>query len=199
MSFYVCSILHRYSRRGNSWRDGGFGGYDCHREKIPPPGASATPILWHPIVLGRTLTAIEPRGTERAEFSMFEYLYRDASNFKQFCGILVTGTATQQEISAIESTLFEGMHFIPEMVGLASLQHRFSDISIVPAIDDHEWHEVCGFEIATDEDIQQNDIVCSITELVGAFCAVRKWDPAFSPIHRALWGISFFGGQPTHG
>jgi len=70
--------------------------------------------------------------------SKFRYLYRDASNYKQFGYVVFKGLFNLNDVSSIMSNLHEGEFFIPEDVGLASLQENFDNASI----DDHPWHEI---------------------------------------------------------
>jgi hypothetical protein len=70
----------------------------------------------------------------------FEYLYRDAGNYKQWSDVVLTGSMTREEI---EPLLEDGMYFVPERVGLVNLAERFKEQGYVyPNEDDHDWHEV---------------------------------------------------------
>jgi hypothetical protein len=63
--------------------------------------------------------------------TLIEYMYRDASNYKQFGSFVLWG---ELEISALQDWLWDGEFFIPERVGVKSL---------VPAektVDDHYLH-----------------------------------------------------------
>ena len=63
----------------------------------------------------------------------FEYLYRDASNYKQFHFVIVKGVIAQQQVRCY---LFDKLYFIPSEIGLPDLQ-------LEPLTqDDHVWHEI---------------------------------------------------------
>ena len=58
------------------------------------------------------------------KYCVFEYLYRDASNYKQFNAIRLTGTVSDETLKRLRDSL-DGDWFIPEQVGLEALQFRF--------------------------------------------------------------------------
>ena len=47
-----------------------------------------------------------------SEFSIFDYLYRDASNYKAWGHLLLKGTATGDEIKALRAHLDNAEFFI---------------------------------------------------------------------------------------
>ena len=81
----------------------------------------------------------------QAKNSKFNYLYRDASNYKQFGYVVFSGEFTEQDKILMLGNLHEGDFFIPGNVGLPSLQEKFESVSI----DDHPWHEI-DFRRGTD-------------------------------------------------
>ncbi len=70
--------------------------------------------------------------------SKFSYMYRDASNYKQFGYVIFCGKPTPKDVECVIGNLHEGDFFIPEDVGLQPLQQKFESVSI----DDHPWHEI---------------------------------------------------------
>lgn len=103
------------------------------------------------------------------ENTRITYLYRDASNYKQYNGAVVAGTFTEQQIETIMTCLDGGEYFIPKQVGLP--EKRFGEITE----DDHCWFELNGdsFEITTadvDVDITASEIVKRFLE------AKDNWD-----------------------
>lgn len=66
-----------------------------------------------------------------------EYLYRDASNWKQYDECIVSGSILLREI---EPFLHCGQFFIPGELGLRNL------FPIPFGNDDHVWHEICSVE-----------------------------------------------------
>lgn len=69
-----------------------------------------------------------------------EYLYRDASNYKQYGSVVLEGALS---VEAIRHLLIDGEYFIPSQTGLPDLQQKFGAQGFAyPTEDDHAWHEV---------------------------------------------------------
>lgn len=71
-----------------------------------------------------------------------DYLYRDASNHKQWHHVIVAG---ELSFAALAPYLDEGIYFIPQQVGLEALQARFGDTLTT---EDHPWHELYAENVA---------------------------------------------------
>ncbi len=103
-------------------------------------------------------------------FSIFEYCYRDASNYKAFDNLLLTGAATPGDVQELQDTLIEGEWFIAEQVGIPTLFHRlFAYSGGYPTIDDHEWHEFVRVREATTTEIAELPTSGSVGELLSRF------------------------------
>lgn len=133
----------------------------------------------------------------KVDLSAFEYLYRDGANFKQFETILLVGRVRATDVCAIEDSLEGGEFFIPEQVGLSSLQHRFETISSVPNRDDHAWHEMVELRPARSRDLDQKMIFGPLYRLVHAFCGVRSWDLSRSPLYCPFEHEGLHSGRPS--
>lgn len=107
----------------------------------------------------------------------FTYLYRDASNWKQFETIILEGEMSTEDIDLIMSRLEDEDLFLPEQVGLQRLQHRWGKLNE----DDHAYHEL------NREDIKIVDLPSTTPmtakELVENFRTV-SWD-----IQRSVWTL----------
>lgn len=101
------------------------------------------------------------------------YMYRDASNWKQFETVVLAGAMSQEDIDLIISKLEDGDLFIPEQVGLPRLQFRWPTLNE----DDHVYHELKreDFEIV---DLPPT-LEITAKELVENFRNVN-WDILFS-------------------
>lgn len=73
--------------------------------------------------------------------SRIEYLYRDASNWKQYNEYIVSGSITEREIKPF---LHDREYFIPGELGLKNL------FPMPFGNDDHVWHEICSVEPTND-------------------------------------------------
>lgn len=89
----------------------------------------------------------------------FEYLYRDAGNFKRWGAVVFSnarniGRDTLAAISA-EALPLDRIYFLPSEVGVPKL--RFEEwIENL----DHDWHEIHSFDLCDDppNDLQARDI-----------------------------------------
>lgn len=97
------------------------------------------------------------------------YLYRDASNYKQWNEAVVEGVITQEQIDSIMGCLDCGEYFIPKQAGLP--ETRLGEVTS----DDHCWFELNrdGF-VPTDAEA---DTGMDVGELERRFLeALGKWD-----------------------
>lgn len=92
-------------------------------------------------VLGKTMPD--------AQYSVFEYRYRDAGNYKAWGTLLLLGDVTDTDIEEIRSHLDRGEYFVPERVGIPPLQGELYKYSGGPTEDDHAFHEFVDLKPAT--------------------------------------------------
>ena len=86
----------------------------------------------------------------------FNYLYRDAGNYKVFSDIIYTNkdsNSLQQIELAIRKSLIEGEFFIPEKWNIP----RLTFDSYSPELD-HDYHEFESVEFTMDNPIENCDI-----------------------------------------
>lgn len=114
------------------------------------------------------------------EFSVFDYLYCDASNYKAWGGLLLDGNASAAEAEALQACLNGGEFFIAEQVGVPPLYAELWQYSDGPTEDDHVWHAFHALRPATPEEMTGAPWG-KVTELVARFKAVRSWDEQLSP------------------
>lgn len=91
----------------------------------------------------------------------FEYLYRDAANYKQFGDVIIAGVLDAEELYQL---LQEELLFIPSKVGLPDLQPKEW------SIDDHIWHEVENITETT----EQATIKMTADQLLECFRVAHK-------------------------
>lgn len=107
--------------------------------------------------------------------SKFKYIYRDASNYKQFGYVIFSEEPTPKDVEYVIGNLHEGDFFIPGDVGLPSLQENFGNVSV----DDHPWHEIvfggnmerCPFRLTSEDPTDPR----SVHQFAKEF-AISKWD-----------------------
>lgn len=95
---------------------------------------------------------------------VFEYLYRDAGNFKNYGDAQFrndTALPLDEIDERIRAALIDGMYFSAETLGLPTLYFDESNDEL-----DHEWHEFdCVREVDEDENTPELDILAVIERL----------------------------------
>lgn len=111
----------------------------------------------------------------RAEANtVFNYMYRDADNYKQFGRTVFPGEITRSQVETILKNLNMHDGFVPGQIGMDDLQGKFfngwSDVV------DHPFHEIGGFELT----LEAPDTDRDLPSLVGAFTTV-DWNTEYRP------------------
>jgi hypothetical protein len=116
-------------------------------------------------------------------WTAFDYMYRDAGNFKAFGTVILEGQLCAADQAIIRSSLSSGEFFIAEEVGVPALYHELYRWSGGPTDADHCWHEFVEFrEIADPADGRP---ARTVADFLRCFAAVNEWNEALSP-HFAL-------------
>lgn len=115
-----------------------------------------------------------------AESSMFDYLYRDASNYKSCSSLLLEGRGTETELEQLRAQLNCVEFFIAEQVGIPPLYAELWKFSDGPTEDDHVWHTFHELRQAEEEGIT-GEPWGSVSELITRFKSVNKWNEQLSP------------------
>lgn len=113
--------------------------------------------------------------------TVFEFLYRDAGNFKTYGRILLLGQdeAAEREIRAC---LEWGDQFVAEQVGIPALyQAHWASVGDGPSDLDHAFHEFVGLRVAGSED-ERLPVWGTLKKLVARMKrAAGRWDVRLSP------------------
>lgn len=75
---------------------------------------------------------------------LFNYLYRDAGNYKGYGSVLLFGEATPANEALVRSRLIEGNWFVAERIPIPTLFHVVREDGPPDPAEDHEWHEFVG-------------------------------------------------------
>ena len=121
------------------------------------------------------------QGDAGRPYIVFEYVYRDAGNYKAFGELWLTGLLLARERAALEANLESGEFFVAEQVGVPPLYDRLFLETSGRISDDHAWHEVVGFR---DELSLPSDVAVwgkSVDLLAAIMSASRQWKPQLSP------------------
>lgn len=113
-------------------------------------------------------------------WTIFEYCYRDAANYKSFGTLWLDGEMASDARRAIENSLADGEYFIAEQVGIPPLYDQLYSLSDGHTSDDHCWHELFGIRQAATMPVDAK-LWGSVDDLVRRFGAVEKWDQFHTP------------------
>lgn len=113
--------------------------------------------------------------------SVFEYIYRDAGNFKTQGRLRLVGTVDSAE-QTIRDCLDWGDQFVAEQVDVPSLcRAHWQAVGEGPSDLDHAYHEFCGLRALRDAD-RDLPVWGSLETLVKRMQrAARNWDVRLSP------------------
>lgn len=121
----------------------------------------------------------EANGT--AAFTVFEYLYRDAGNFKTHGRLLLAGASDEAE-AAIRGCLEWGDQFVAEQVWVPSLcDAHWRAVGEGPSDLDHAFHEFVGLRAAPIGEAKQVPWGSLETLVARMRAAAGRWDVALSP------------------
>jgi hypothetical protein len=116
------------------------------------------------------------------DYTIFEYLYRDAGNYKAFGELLLEGLLEQTDVAKFRGWFESGEYFIAEQLAIPTLYDLlWAQCENGPsAEDDHVWHEFCGVREATKEEITTLEPWGSAAALLAALANVKAWDVSLS-------------------
>lgn len=114
--------------------------------------------------------------------SVFEYLYRDAGNFKASGELLLEGALNDDEIARIRMHLEGGEFFVAEQISVPTLYERlWQECECEPSPEmDHVWHEFDTIRAADNDDLSRLKVWGKATSLLAAFENVNYWNPQLS-------------------
>ena len=112
-------------------------------------------------------------------WTIFEYLYRDAGNFKAFGSIALEGRINSADCEAIRAKLDSGEFFIAEQIGVPPLYEQLYKWSDGPTTSDHCWHEFVGFRESGDP--ERCPIGGNAKDFVMRVTLMNEWNLSLSP------------------
>jgi hypothetical protein len=118
---------------------------------------------------------------DRTARCVFEYLYRDGSNYKAWGSLLLSGEPTHEDVTALKECLESGEYFVAEQVGIPPVYKELWDLSGGPTDDDHALHEFVTLREATEDERKLLPLFGGLSNLLKTFQAVTKWDYSLSP------------------
>lgn len=125
---------------------------------------------------------MEQRTCRQESYWMFEYMYRDAGNWKTRGALLLTGRAARWELE-IRECLEWGDQFVAEQVGVPSLcPEHFASVGEGPTDLDHAYHEFVRVRPAAAEEAERMSLTASASGFLERMRAAKgRWDVTLSP------------------
>ncbi|MCK9380448.1 MAG: hypothetical protein M0P95_05200 [Sulfuritalea sp.] len=116
-----------------------------------------------------------------AGFCVFEYLYRDAGNFKAWGALLLKGALTEVQVAEMRSKLEGGEFFIAEQIGIPPLYQELWAYSEGITESDHPSHEFFAVRPAEENDLAMGAPWGTANDLFNAVTKVALWKEHLSP------------------
>lgn len=121
-------------------------------------------------------------------FSVFEYLYRDAGNFKAWGALLLKGALTEAQVREMRTKLEGGEFFIAEQIGVPPLYQELWEYSDGPTESDHVWHEFFALRPSVENDLAESTPWGMANALFTAVSGIARWNERLSPHwEKASW------------
>lgn len=120
-------------------------------------------------------------------YCVFEYLYRDASNYKAWGELLLSGVPSHSDIAALRACLESEVYFVAEQVGIPAVYKELWDLSGGRTSDDHALHEFVALRAATAGERKTLPLFGELSSLLKKFRTVLKWDYSLSPNYDSFW------------
>ena len=117
-------------------------------------------------------------------FCVFEYLYRDADNFKAWGALLLNGTLTDAQVAEMRSKFESEEFFIAEQIGVPPLYQELWTCSRGLTESDHAWHEFFALRPAEETDFATETPWGTANTLFNAVTKVAVWKEHLS----RCWG-----------
>lgn len=116
-------------------------------------------------------------------YSIFEYLYRDAGNYKVWGELLLEGELTNEDVSRLTARFDEGELFIAEQIGVPTLyEELWRQCQCEPSEElDHVWHEFSEVRAATSEDLARLSPWGKADALLASVEKLSSWELTLSP------------------
>jgi hypothetical protein len=110
-----------------------------------------------------------------SDYSVFEYLYRDAANYKAWGSLLLQGQVTPEQLQQLKARLEGGEFFIAEQVGIPTLYEALWQQNSGPTANDHVWHSFDSLRPASVDEANE-PLWGSVAALLSRFARITTWD-----------------------
>lgn len=119
------------------------------------------------------------------EWTLFQYLYRDAGNFKAFGCLALQGALMADQQWRLRSHFQGDGLFIAEQLDVPALYQELYLWSGGPTPSDHCWHEFCDVKIVGTSEVPAH-ARCggSARKFLERLSAITSWNEELSPHFR---------------
>lgn len=126
-----------------------------------------------------------------SEYSVLEYLYRDAGNFKAWGLVLLEGAMTAEDERALRDCFVDGMYFDATQLGVPSLREELwaSSGSSYSAALDHGWHELSDVRVASPDEVRKHPLWGNVKKFIAAACFAAMQEVSVSRGGKVLNGV----------
>lgn len=113
-----------------------------------------------------------------SQYTIFEYLYRDAGNFKSWGAILLEGSINSADEESLRRSFVDGVFFDADTLGVPSLREDLWAASGSHYLQhlDHQWHELVEVREASKEEVSSLTLWGKSAELIDSACKWAKKD-----------------------
>lgn len=119
-------------------------------------------------------------GGQTDKYLVFEYMYRDAGNWKTYGSLLLKKNLTG-DFGSLAHHFDSGCYFVAEQIGIPSLLPEHVATYGGPDDLDHGFHEFVELRPARKEDIKATAVAGTVSKLLGSLLAVgNRWDLSLS-------------------
>ncbi len=115
-------------------------------------------------------------------FCVFEYLYRDAGNFKAHGALLLEGVLSDADVAMLVGQFDGSEFFIAEQIGVPTLyQQLWDECDCEPSDEmDHVWHEFDEIRPANADDVGVLPCWGRAEDFKKRVLGIRRWDETLS-------------------
>jgi hypothetical protein len=115
-----------------------------------------------------------------SDLSIFEYFYRDASNYKAWGSVMLDGSCSPVDLERLRQGFDAGEFFIAEQLGLPPLYAELWELSGGPTSADHVWHSFYALSPARTDEIDKQTFA-QVQKFIARVEAVNQWNETLSP------------------
>lgn len=117
-----------------------------------------------------------------AHYCVFEYMYRDAGNWKTY-GVMLLAEQAMEHREAVRACCEWGVLFVAEQIKVPSLcTEHWTNYSDEPSELDHAFHEFVDLRPATEEEVATMMVADTSTALLKRMqAAAGRWNVQLSP------------------